>query len=251
MSPVYGKAYYNPDNLPLPTQNLNGAIQNISKAGNETGFYVKIGNREYGDTSGEDLSSTTFRITGFSPETTIESASLSDTIASFSHIGLTFSARLVTESTVDTWTSNTSTPQFIDHYWEPDYPDPVSQQLIAMYSPLLGGAFGGNKAWVDNGTLNNYFKNLDFESKTTQENLMRDNVSKLVYNQYANIWLPVPDAVYFVAPSVHGFEYNSIAGYYYNLMTVTGKLTSSVGYLSLYTLVADIEMAFTNATPKF
>ena len=250
LSPVYGKAYYNPDNLPLPTQNLKGAIQNISQAGNETGFYVKIGNKEYGDSSGKDLSSTTFRITGFSPETTIESASLTDTIDSFSHIGLTFSAHLVTESTVDTWTSNTSTPQFIDHYWEPDYPDPVSQQLIAMYSPLLGGAFGGNKAWVDNSTLNNYFKTLDFDNKTTQENLMKDNVSKLVYNQYANIWLPVPDAVYFVAPSVHGFEYNSIAGYYYNLMTVTGKLTSSVGYMTLYTLIADIEMAFSNAAPK-
>jgi hypothetical protein len=34
-------------------------------------------------------------------------------------------------------------------------------------------------------------------------------------------------------------------------MTVTGKLTSSVGYMTLYTLMANIEMAFTNAIPKF
>ena len=81
---------------------------------------------------------------------------------------------------------------------------------------------------------------------------MKDNVSKLVYDQYAYIWLPMPDFVYFVSPEVHGFIYNSNTNsYFYNLMTYTGKLTSSVGYMTLYTIVADIEMAFTNAAPKF
>ena len=62
----------------------------------------------------------------------------------------------------------------------------------------------------------------------------------------------LPDAVYFVAPNVHGFVYNNItSSYFYNMMTFTGKLTSSVGFMTLYTLVADIEMAFTNAAPKF
>jgi hypothetical protein len=60
------------------------------------------------------------------------------------------------------------------------------------------------------------------------------------------------NGVFFVSPDVHGFVYNSIMdSYFYNQMTYTGKLTSSVGYITLYTLVADIEMAFTNAVPKF
>ncbi len=254
LSPIYGKSYYNPDNLPMPTQNLTAAYQNISIAGHEMGFYVKLSNgTKLGDRSGTDLSTTTFRITGISPATSLETASLTAAISSFAHLGLTFKTHLVTESTVNGWTNATSTPQFVDLGWLPDYPDPIGQQLIAVYSPSDGGAFGGNDAWVNNTTLDNkYFPTLDFENKTTQEKLMKDNVSKLVYDQYAYIWLPMPDAVYFVSPEVHGFELNyKGTGYFYNLMTFTGKLSSSTGYMTIYTIVVDVEMAFTNAAPKF
>ncbi|MGE9811090.1 ABC transporter substrate-binding protein [Ferroplasma acidiphilum] len=252
LSPVFGKAYYNPNNYPLPKQNLTAAIANITTAGKEMGFYVTLPNgSKVGDTSGTDLSHHTFAITGISPATSIETASMSAAISSFTHIGLTFKTSLVTESTVSGWTNASATPHFVDLGWLPDYLDPIGQQLIDVYSPAAGGAFGGNEAWVDNTSLNANFTNLDFKNISDQKQAMY-NVQNLTYNQYAYMWTPMPDAVYFVAPNVHGFVYNNItSSYFYNMMTFTGKLTSSVGFMTLYTLVADIEMAFTNAAPKF
>ncbi|WP_276929991.1 ABC transporter substrate-binding protein, partial [Ferroplasma acidiphilum] len=252
LSPVFGKAYYNPNNYPLPKQNLTAAIANITTAGKEMGFYVTLPNgSKVGDTSGTDLSHHTFAITGISPATSIETASMSAAISSFTHIGLTFKTSLVTESTVSGWTNASATPHFVDLGWLPDYLDPIGQQLIDVYSPAAGGAFGGNDAWVDNTSLNANFTNLDFKNISDQKQAMY-NVQNLTYNQYAYMWTPMPDAVYFVAPNVHGFVYNNItSSYFYNMMTFTGKLTSSVGFMTLYTLVADIEMAFTNAAPKF
>ena len=252
LSPVFGKAYYNPNNYSLPKQNLTAAIANITTAGKEMGFYVTLPNgSKVGDTSGTDLSHHTFAITGISPATSIETASMSAAISSFTHIGLTFKTSFVTESTVSGWTNASATPHFVDLGWLPDYLDPIGQQLIDVYSPAAGGAFGGNDAWVDNTSLNANFTNLDFKNISDQKQAMY-NVQNLTYNQYAYMWTPMPDAVYFVAPNVHGFVYNNItSSYFYNMMTFTGKLTSSVGFMTLYTLVADIEMAFTNAAPKF
>jgi hypothetical protein len=253
LSPVYGHAYYNPDNLPLPTQNLPGAIQNLTAAGNAMHFYVKLPNgTKIGDISGKDLSSHKFILTGISPLNTVETSELTIAVDSFSDIGLTFTTAGVTESLVSTWTNATATPQFVDLGWLPDYPDPIGQQLIPVYDVADGGAFGGNDAWVDNSTLQGYFVNLDFQNKTTQLQEMKDNVSKLVYDQYAYMWMPMPNDVWFVAPDVHGFVFNSItSSYFYNMMTVSGKLTSSVGFMSIYTLVANIEMAITDMAPKF
>ena len=252
LSPIYGHAYYNPDNFSLPTQNLTAAIQNLSTAGHEMHFYVKLPNgNKIGDTSGKDLSSHTFTITGISPFNTVEKSQLTIAVDSFSDIGLTFKTAGVTESTVSGWTNNTSTPQFVDLGWLPDYPDPIGQQLIPVYDVADGGAFGGNDAWVDNKTLQQNFTKLDFLNESTQVADMK-NLSKVVYDQYAYMWMPMPNDVFFVAPVVHGFVFNSItSSYFYNLMTVSGKLTSSVGFMSIYTLVANIEMAITDMAPKF
>ena len=253
ISPIYGKAYYNPDNLPMPTQNLTAAIQNLTVAGHEMNFYVKLPNgTKIGNTSGTDLGTHTFTLTGISPFTTVETSQLTVAVTSFADIGLTFNTHGVTESTISTWTTASATPHFVDLGWLPDYPDPIGQQLIAVYDKSDGGAYGGNDAWVDNSTLQTYFKNLDFQNKTTQLAELKDNVSRLVYDQYAYMWLPMPNEVYFVAPDVHGFvaNYKGVS-YFYNLMTISGKLTSSVGYMSLYTLVANIEIAITEISPKF
>jgi ABC-type transport system substrate-binding protein len=252
LSPVYGHAFYNPDNLPLPAQSIPGAIQNISKAGNETGFYVKIGSTEYGDKSGIDLSKHTFTLTGISPLNSIETNELTIAIDSFRLIGLTFNTAAVTPSTVDGWTTANATPQFIIGIgWDPDYLDPIGQELIPVYDGADGGAFGGNAAWVDNNTLQGYFADLDYKNTTTQVEDMK-NISEIVYKQYAYLWIAMPYDSFFVSPDVHGFEFNSVtSSYFYNLMTVTGKLTSSVGYMTLYTLIANIEMALTNAVIKF
>ncbi len=250
LSPVYGHAYYNPDNFSLPTQNLPAAIQNLSKAGNETGFYVTVNGHIIGDKKGTDLSSKTFYITSAAPATTVETSELTVAIDSFKDIGLTFKSSLVSLSTYSTWTNYSIEPQFVDLLWEPDYPDPIGQQLLPIYDIADGGTYGANDAWVDNYSLQKIFTNLDFDNKTVQKETMPE-VENLTYEQYANLWLPVPNDVWFVAPDVHGFVFNSItSSYFYNLMTVSGKLTNSVGFMSIYTLVANIEMAITDIAPK-
>ena len=252
LSPIYGKAFYNPDNLPLPTQNLTDAIQNLTMAAKEMHDYVVLPNgTEIGDKSGSDLSKTTFTITGIAPATTVETSEITVAIDSFKEIGLSFTSTLVTDSTVNGWTNASVTPQFVDIYWLPDYADPIGQQLIPVYDSAEGGTYGGNDAWVDNSSIQKYFSNLDFVNKTTQIYEMK-NISKLVYEQYAYLWLPVPDNVFFISLVVHGFVYNAvIETYFYNVMSVSGKLISSVGLLAIYSLVSNMEMAITEIMPKF
>ena len=244
LSPIYGKAYYNPDNLPVPTQNLTAAWQNLSIAASELHFSSTKALQSAFNATGAV-------ITGTSPLTTVETSEITVAIDSFSLIGLHVGSSAVTESTVTSWTTPSATPQFVFLGWLPDFPDPIGQQLIPVYDKADGGEFGGNDAWVDNSTLQSNFTKLDFLNTTTQIADMK-NLSKVIYDQYAYAWMPVPNDVWFVAPDVHGFVFNSItSSYFYNLMTVSGKLTSSVGFMSIYTLVANIEMAITDMAPKF
>ena len=254
LSPVYGQSLYNPLNYSLPAQNLTAAIQNLSIAANGTSkFYVVLPDgHKVGDTSGKDLSKHTFTLTGISPLNTVETSELTIAIDSFKQIGLSFQSTGVSSSQINTWTTPGSTPHFVDLGWLPDYNDPIGQQLIPVYDKAYGGEYGGNDAWVNNTTLQGIFSNLDFKNLTDQKQIMKDNVSKLVYDQYAYMWTPMPDRVFFVSPQVHGFVFNSVtSSYFYNLMSVTGKLTTSIGFMTIYTLVADIEMAITNIAPRF
>ncbi|SMD31554.1 ABC transporter substrate-binding protein, partial [Picrophilus oshimae] len=234
LSPQYGKAYYNPDSFPLPKQNITAAIQNLTIAGDECHFYVVLPNgTKIGDKSGTDLSSHTFTITGTSPPTALESEQVTIAIDSFDSIGLKFTAAYVTEGVVGSWNTAAETPHFVDLAWEPDFSDPVGQQLMAMYDIVDGGI--GNKAWVDNSTLQHYFNFLDFINTTEQVNYMK-NVSKIVYEQYAYIWLPVPYAYYFVQPYIHDFQYNTFMGYFYNLMYISYNGSSNNSFYTMHNL---------------
>ena len=230
LSPQYGKSYYNPDNYPLPSQNLKAAIQNLTIAGDECHFYVTLPNgTKIGDKSGTDLSSHTFTITGIAPATTLETEQTTIAIDSFAKVGLHFTAAYVTESEVADWTTPSSTPHFVDLGWLPDYPDPIGQQLIPIYDKSEGGTFGGNDAWVENATLQKYFSYLDFVNATTQIKDMK-TVQKIVYDQYAYMWLPMPYTYYFVQPYVHNFVYNPFIGYFYNLMYISYNGSSGSSY---------------------
>ncbi|KQB35242.1 ABC transporter substrate-binding protein [Acidiplasma cupricumulans] len=252
LSPIYGSQFYNPNNFPLPAQNLTAAEQNISAAGKAMGFYVTLPNgTRLGDTSGSDLSSHTFTITGISPFNAVETSEITVAIDSFKLIGLTFNSAGVTESTVNSWTNASATPQFVFLGWLPDYPDPIGQQLIPVYDASEGGAFGGNDAWVDNGTLQSYFTYLDFVNHTDQVNLM-PAVQKVVYDQFAYMWTPMPNDVFFVSPLVKGFVFNSItSAYFYNLMTLTGKLIAPPVLLTLYPVFENFMATIEYMVPKF
>jgi ABC-type transport system substrate-binding protein len=222
ISPSYGTAFYNPENYPMQSQNLKYALQNISMAGNETGFYVKVGTHKYGDiSSNNDLTTAvTFNITGISPFTSIETAQITYAISAFSKIGLTFASKSVTESVFESLDKQSSFPRMMDLGWVPDYPDPIGQQLIPVYDYSQGGALGGNDAWVNNKTLQSLFTTLDFQNTSVQTHDMKE-IYNITYNLSAYIWLPMPNNVYFVQPYVHGFIDNAFVGYFYNLLTIS------------------------------
>ncbi len=249
LSPIYGKAYYNPNNYSLPQQNLTRAEHNLTLYLDAHNEYVTLPNgHKLGVKTGTDLTSTKFKITYISPITAIGSAELTAAIDSFKQIGLTFISHGVTESTVSTWTNASSTPHFVDLGWLPDFPDAVGQQLIPVYDKSLGGAFGGNDAWVDNATLQKMFSTLDFQNKTTQEKKMYQ-VQNITQNLSAYMWVPMPNDVFFVQPYVHNFVFNSItSAYYYNIMTVSAKFSSSSSayYLPLYNIIMSLEYAVTS-----
>ncbi len=243
LSPGYGKAFYNPNNHSLPAQNLKVAEGNIATAGSELHFYVKLPNgTKLGDTKGTDLSKHTFTLTGLAPGTSVQTAQLTIAIDSFAQIGLTFNTKLVTESIVGSWSSASATPHFVDLAWEPDYSDPIGQQLIPVFDITNGGI--GNKAWVDNSTLQRIFATLDFENTTTQEKAMY-NVQNLTLNQYAYMWLPVPYDIYFVQPYLHNFVWNPFVEYFYNIMYISygSNNASPSSAMSIYNMVTSLFMA--------
>lgn len=221
LSPAYGPSYYNPNNLPLQSQNITRAVQNITKAGIQDGFYVVLPNgTSVGDKGGIDLSKHTFHIDGFAPPTTLETAEISVFISSFARIGLNFASTYITPTSAASWTSPNSTPRFALVEWEPDYPDPIAQQLIAIYDYIDGGVYGGNFAWANNTTLQKLFTNLDFENSSAQATAMKE-VYNITYNLSAYIWTPVPTNYYFVQPYIHGFVANAYDGYFYNMMYIS------------------------------
>ncbi len=221
ISPSYGPGFYNPTNLPTQAMNLKYAIQNITLAGQEDHYYVSIGGKKYGDTSGSDLStSVTFNLTGISPVTSIETAQFDYAISAFSKIGLHFAAKTVTESVFPSLVNASSFPRFMDLGWVPDYPDPIGQQLIPVYDSAQGGALGGNDAFVNNKTLQSLFSTLDFQNSSVQIHDMKQ-IYNITYNLSAYIWLPMPNNVYFVQPYIHGFVDNAFVGYFYNLLTIS------------------------------
>jgi ABC-type transport system substrate-binding protein len=221
LSPAYGSAFYNPTGLSPQSQNLTRAIQNMTEAGNMDGFYVTLPDgHSIGNTSGIDLSDHTFHITSFAPPTSLETAEISLFISSFALIGLHFASSYITPTSASNWVSPNTTPRFVMAEWEPDYPDPIAQQLIAVYDVIDGGTYGGNFAWVDNSTLQNYFANMDFENITVQGQDMK-SIYNITYNLSAYIWMPVPLTYFFVQPYVHGFEANGFDGYFYNMMYIS------------------------------
>ena len=252
LSPVYGTSYYNPNHYPLPEQNLTAAISNLTKAGDEMHFYVKLPNGvKIGDRSGTNLGSHSFTITGISPLTTVETSEMTIAVDSFSQIGLTFRTAAITESSVDGWTNASSTPQFVDLGWHPTFPDPIGEQLMPVFDVSYGGTYGGNFAWVDNKSLQSIFTKIEFQNVTDQKNAMH-NVQNLTFDQYAYMWTPLPNEVYFVAPDVHNFILNpATEAYFYNMMTITGKLQSSIGLFSIVALVTNIETSIIAAYVKF
>ena len=153
-------------------------------------------------------------------------------INSYSVIGLKFKSSLVTESAAYAWVSPNTTPQFVDLEWTPDFPDPVGQQLMPMFDVLDGGAFGGNEAWIDNSTLQNYFTHLDFENSTVQKKDMKI-IYNITNNLSADVWLPVPYVYYFVQPYVHGFVLNTYVGYFYNMMYISYSNSGTLSNTSL------------------
>lgn len=225
--------FYNLINAPLPTMNLKMADHYLNLAGQQDKFYVTLPNgTKLGDTSASnDLSTSyTFTLTGLSPSTNVESSQLTIFEAAFTALGLKSTSTLVSPTIEGTWTNASSTPQFVDLGWFPDWPDPVAQLMIPGEDVQDGGLFGANNAWFDNATAQAIFANITFQPISVQIKEMKI-VEGIIYNQTPEIWLPTPDTYWFVQPYVKDFQYNGFTGYWYNLMyfswSPSGSNTSS------------------------
>lgn len=222
--------FYNLPKYPLPSCNLAVAEHYLTLAGQQEHFYVVLPNgTEIGDTSGYDLSDYTFTLTAIEPVTNVLADQMDIFTASFANIGLTVTDQFVSPSAVGTWCSPSTTPQFVDLGWVPDWPDPVGQLMIPAEDYQDGGEFGANNAWVDNATLQSIFCTVTSQPISVQEHDMQI-AYEVLYNITPEIWLPNPYSYYFVQPYIHGFQYNEFTGYWYNLMYVNySGISSSAG----------------------
>ncbi len=168
-------------------------------------------------------------ITALSPLNALATFELDELVSNYKALGLPISISLVSPTVEGEWLSPTSTPQFVDLGWLPDWPDPIAQQMWPMATYSNGGAYGANMAWVNNTTLNSAFPAIVFNSNKTQQMQEFVQLYKVFYDQYSYIWLPNPDTYFFVQPYITNFTYNAYENYYYNMMNYSSALASKYG----------------------
>jgi len=162
----------------------------------------------------------TLHLTALSPLNALAEYELGVMVSDYKAIGIPVNIKLVSPTIEGTWTSPSSTPQFVDLGWLPDWPDPIAQQFYPMTSYSNGGAFGANEAWTTNATLNSSVAlSTAFLSNKTQQ--MNEFVSlyHTFYNQYNYVWLANPDTYFFIQPYIQNFTYNPYENYFYNMMS--------------------------------
>ncbi|BBG23446.1 ABC transporter substrate-binding protein [Sulfuracidifex tepidarius] len=215
ISPTF-PGYYNPNNLPMYSYNINEAIHYLQMAGEQGHFYVTLPNgTKIGDTSGSALPTLDIYTLSPVPEITQEELTLVKT--ELSQIGISVSIQAVAASVTDNWDSASSTPALVQLGWVPDWPDPVAQQLIPL-TDINDGGLSGDLAWMNVSTLTQMYTTLPFITNTTEQEHLVGVAYNITYNNAPYIWLPYPSTYYFVQPYIGGFTYNPYVGYFYNMM---------------------------------
>ena len=211
--PAFGK-FYDPQGLPVPSQNIPLAQKYIAEAGNEGHFYVVLQNgTELGDTSGNQLG--TIQLVYESPLNPAVETQLDIYISSLEQIGVSAAAYGVTEAVYDTMIAVPSTAPILtaSDLWAPDYPDPFLQMLVAFMTTCCGLT-----SYVNNATITNIVDSAAFNTNATQQMQADEQLYQISAQQAYYVWLPVQDNVLWVQPYVQGIYFNAYSGYFYNLM---------------------------------
>jgi len=215
ISPTF-PGYYNPDNLPMYSYNLNEAIHYLQLAGEQGKFYVTLPNgTKIGDTSGSPLP--TLDIYTLSPVPQITQEELTIVEQDLAQIGVSVNVKAVAASVTDNWDSASSTPALVQLGWVPDWPDPVAQQLIPV-TDINDGGLSGDLAWMNVSTLTQMYNTLPYITNVTEQEQLVGKAYNITYNNAPYIWLPYPSTYYFVQPYIGGLQYNPYVGYFYNMM---------------------------------
>ncbi|MCY0858898.1 MAG: ABC transporter substrate-binding protein [Sulfolobaceae archaeon] len=204
------------DHLTPYTYNLSLAIHYLNEAGYIGHFSLVMPNGTVlGDPSAPELGP--IDIYAITPITPLLQEELEIIEASLQQVGISVSVRLVTASVTDQWTTPSSTPAMVMLGWQPDWPDPIYQELIPLTDVQEGG-ISGNMAWVNISTLQTMYETLPFMTNSTQQLMLVAKVYNTLYNYAPYVWLPNPEVYYFIQPYVQGFEYNPFTGYWYNMI---------------------------------
>ena len=210
--PPYGNLY-NPDNLPLQTQNINKAAQYLNEAGIANGYYAVMANGTVlGNPNGKPWPA--LGLFYILPLTPALETQLDIYQASLAIIGIQLNAVGYTSAVFDTLAADPATaPPLNNIGWGIDYPDPFYNQFLCFFTTDCGIT-----TYVNNATITNLVTSASFSGNQTY----RLQVDKYLYNlsisQGYYAWLPYPHLVDWVQPYLQGVYQNIYIGYFYNLM---------------------------------
>jgi len=215
ISPGFGP-YSDPINKSVYSYNLSLSISYLKEAAKQGDFSVKLPN---GTKIGTGKLLSAIPIYAQSPFAGLTQEEVEMIMNDLQAIGIPTSIKVVSSAITDEWTDSQNTPRLLFWNWVPDFPDPVYQELMPLTN-IVGGGYGGDMAYVNNTTLQNYYVNqsLPFISNKTFQLELVKKAYAIIYNLAPYAWLPYPEQYYFFQPYVHGVQYNAFTGYMYNMM---------------------------------
>jgi ABC-type transport system substrate-binding protein len=210
--PTYGNLY-NPNNLPVPSQNIPLALHYIDLAGKQGHFYVVLSNgTQLGDKTAQQLPTLDLvTIAPISPSTEVQLRIYQDNLAL---IGVAADIRPITSAYYNTLASSpTTAPIFNNIGWGLDYPDPWLQQFVCFYTTNCGIA-----TYINNATVANLVETASFNPDPAAQLQAVKQLYNISASEAWYIWLPFPDQTFFIEPYVQGMQYNIYVSEWYNLL---------------------------------
>ena len=209
-----GLPYYNPENLPTYSTNLNTSIKMLS----DLGFKLNLPNGTVINPNGKQVTLTLTYVTSATEE--VQIAQLVQ--AMLAKVGITLMLNPVTTQGEFALYSQPATaptyPEMLLWYWFPSWLDPVYQDLVVQVNSVYCGS-AGNIACFTNSTVDALTGPLPFVTDATQYNAAVNKVYRMVYQQVPDIWLYAVVPYWVQRSYVAGLIYNpGILGTYYPLV---------------------------------
>jgi ABC-type transport system substrate-binding protein len=210
--PPYG-SLYNPDKLPLQTQNVNLAAHYLDLAGKANGFFTVMANgTTLGDASGKPLAA--IQLFYILPLTPYAETQLDIFQSNLAAIGISMAATGYTSAVFDTLAADPATaPPLNVIAWGIDYPDPFYNQFLCFFTTDCGIT-----TYVNNATLTSLVTAASFSTNQAFRLQVDQELYQISLKQGYYAWLPYTDLVDWVQPYVKGLYQNIYIGFFYNLI---------------------------------